>query len=423
MMNIVYFEGVLSKVRQVNLKFLAIAVFAVASLTFTGCSGTPSSPGTVGAGDAAAKVNGKEIKMEAVEKAIKANTGGQETRLSPLELATARLQVLQQLIQQEVMYQKAEAEKTVPTDEEVTAQFNKFKTESKVSAEEFDKQMKEAGETEESMKERIKKEMAINKLVEKVTSKVEAPKDSEITAFFDGNKEAFVKRKGVKLAAIVVDPNDNGEGDTTKNPADAALRVKEIAAQLQQGADFATVAREKSEDASRANGGDLGYFSEDELKQNYPQLAAGFMDANFAVGRVAGPFNLEGRYYIFKLQERNDKEEALTLESPGVRQQITESLVNARKQLLSTSYATMAMNEAKVENYLAKKVIENPNELSGARPAGANSPVNTNANSAATANTNAAANTTANTPTNSNTNATAAKPAASAPANANTNTK
>ena len=46
-------------------------------------------------------------------------------------------------------------------------------------------------------------------------------------------------------------------------------------------------------------------------------------------------------------------------------------LVNNRKQLLAASYQAIAMNEAKIENFLAKKVVDNPNELSGARPAGA----------------------------------------------------
>lgn len=422
-MNIVYFEGVLSKVREVNFKFLAVAVLAIAALTFTGCndSAAPAKDGKVNPGDTAATVNGKAIKMEEVEKLIKAQLQGQESQVSQLELATTRLQILQQLIQQEVMYQKAEAEKTIPSDDEVTQEFNKRKTASGKSAEQIQKDMEAAGQTEATFKEGIKKEIAINKLIEKITSKVDAPKDSEIEGFFKGNPDYFVKRKGVKLAAIVVDPNDNGEGDTTKTPADAALKLKEIAEQLNQGADFAAVAREKSEDQSRANGGDLGYVTEDDLKRNYPQLA-GFMDPKVQIGRVVGPFNLEGRYYIFKLQERSDKEETLTLESPGVRQQITDSLINARKQLLTSSYTAIAMEEAKIDNLLAKQVVNNPNELSGARPA---PPANANTNTAATANANSntAVVTNTNTATNKNTNTTAAKPTASPAAKANTNTK
>jgi activator of HSP90 ATPase len=104
------------------------------------------------------------------------------------------------------------------------------------------------------------------------------------------------------------------------------------------------------------------------------------MNPQFTVGRITNAVPIAGKIYIFKLQERVDKEENLTLESPQVRPQINEMLVNNRKQLLAASYQAIAMNEAKIENYLAKKVVENPNELSGARPAAA-----ANANTAAPA--------------------------------------
>ena len=110
--------------------------------------------------------------------------------------------------------------------------------------------------------------------------------------------------------------------------------------------------------------------------------------------------------YVLKLQERSDKDEELTLESPGIRQQVTDSLINARKQLLVQAYAAIAMNEAKIENFLAKKVVDNPNELSGARPAGADTPANTNANTNANMSSNTNTNTNANTNTKAaNTNA------------------
>lgn len=424
MKDIVYIRGVKATVRQSNFKFLAIAFLAVVSFVFSACNstGTTSTPtGDVNPEGAAATVNGTTIKMEDVERAIKQQGQGQEARLSPLELAQARLQVLDSLIQQEVMYQKAEKEGSVPKDEEVTAEFNKTKQASGLSQEKFDEEMKKANQTEASVKETIKKQLAIKNLIDKITSKIEPPKDSEIEAFYNGNKDAFVKKRGVKLAAIVVDPADNGEGDTTKNPADATLKIKEIATQLQNGADFATLAREKSEDNSRVQGGDLGYISEDALRQNFgDQTAAGFMDPNFTVGRVAGPFNIQGRYYIFKLQERVDKDEAQTLESPGVRQQIIDSLINARKQLLAASYQEIAMNEAKIDNILAKQVIDNPNNFSGARPA---APVDANTNTNANTNANTSVNTNTAANTNSNANVNAAKPQTKPSVAANANTK
>src|SRR5206468_7221451 len=147
--------------------------------------------------------------------------------------------------------QKAEKEGTVPSDEEITAEINKQKTQSGKSADEIEKEMRDAGVTDAALRDQVKKQLAIQKLVDKITGKIEPPKDSEIEAFYNGNKDAFVKKKGVKLAAIVIDPKNTGEGDTTVDEQSAVIKANEIAKQLQSGADFATIAREKSEDESK----------------------------------------------------------------------------------------------------------------------------------------------------------------------------
>lgn len=419
MIDTVNFEGVKATVRNTNFRFLTIAVLAFVILALTGCPTNNPGGGDPRSNESAATVNGKAITMEEVERAVKQQAQGQESKLSQLELAQARLQVLESLIQQEVMFQKAEKEGTIPSEDDVTAEFNKRKTASGLSAEQFDAKMKEVGETEASAREAIKKGLAIQRLVDKITGKIEPPKDEEINNFYNGNKEAFVKKRGVKLGAIVIDPAKNFEGDTTVDEQSAVLKGNEIINQLKQGADFATVAREKSEDQSKFQGGDLGYISEEEMKQSFPpQVVATMMNPQFQVGQLL-PTPMQGKFYIFKLQERNDKDENLTLESPGMREKVTSSLVDARKQLLSQSYAAIAMNEAKIENFLAQKVVNNPNELSGARPASMNTPAantNANANVSANANTNAA-------PTNANANTNAkanVKPAANTKANTNT---
>src|SRR6476469_5025032 len=126
------------------------------------------------------------------------------------------------------MFQKAEKEGTVPNEEAITAEINKQKTQSGKSADQIDKEMKESGMTEAALRESVKKALAIQNLVDKITGKIEPPKDSEIEAFYNGNKDAFVKKRGVKLAAIVIDPANTGEGDTTIDEQSAILRGNEI---------------------------------------------------------------------------------------------------------------------------------------------------------------------------------------------------
>lgn len=426
MIEIDTFKGVIATVQNFKLRIFSITTAILFTVVLGGCSGdTASNTGLGGANpnEIAAKVNGKEIRMEDVEKGIKAQSQGEETRFSPLELASARLSVLQQLIQTEVMFQKAEKEQALPSEDDISVEVNKRKTSSGLSAEEFDKQMKLAGETEQSWRQNVKKELALQKLQEKIAGKVESPKDKEIEEFFNTNKEQFKKKRGAELAAIVIDPANSGQGDTTTTEDQARAKATEIYQRAVSGADFATLAREASEDLqTRSKGGDWRYFSEDEMKQTLGQQVADLIMTKLQNGQVLpAAVPLEGRILIVKLQSKQEKDEDLTLESPGVRQRVAELLINARKSLLWQSYGAIAINEAKVENYLAQKVVDNPNELSGARPAAVATPEAANTNTANSANMSNTANT--NTEA-SNTNTAAAnktapanKPAANKAAN------
>lgn len=416
-------KGVRAIVQIYKKSIVAGAALAISAGLMAACgSPGPTNSGSSGVdpNETAAKVNGKAITMQEVDRGVKQQTQGQDSKLSPLELAGARLQVLQSLVEQEVMFQKAEKEGAVPTEEEITAEINKQKSQSGKSADQIEKDMKDQGMTEASLREQVKKGIAIQKLVEKVTGVIAPPKDAEIEAFYNGNKEAFVKKKGVKLAAIVIDPSNAGEGDQSVDEQSSVLRANEVIGKLKAGQDFAAVAREYSEDQSKFQGGDLGYLAETDLNQAFPeQTVASLMNPQLQIGGVITTRS-QGKLFILKLQERSDKDEAVTLESPGIRQQVIESLGNNRKQLLAASYQAVAMSEAKIENFLAKKVVENPNELSGARPAGAATAANTasNANAAPANAANApAANANSAAKPEANANANAAKPAANAPAN------
>ena len=184
---------------------------------------------------------------------------------------------------------------------------------------------------------------------------------------------------------IVVDPADNSQqgiaGDDAKNETDAKTKIDNINQQLKSGADFATVARARSEDStSLQRGGDIGFASEDDLKANgFPaDLVARFMGA-MQVGDRTDPVRFpSGKWYIFKLQDKRLQTENLTLESQGVRQQITVALTNQRKEILNSALLEVAISEAKIVNTFASNILANPGNL-GLRPASADAakPANT----------------------------------------------
>jgi peptidyl-prolyl cis-trans isomerase SurA len=356
-------------VHKISKLLITLALLAPAAVVFTAC-GTGSGTGT--ASDIAATVNGKSIMLKEVDYIISQQTGGQQAQMSPLQLAQARLQVLNGLIQKEVMFQRAEKEKLVPTEEEITQEVNKQKQQANMTEEEFQKWVKDQGQTLEAVRDEARKKIAIQRLQDKVTGKITIS-DKEVEDYYVNNKQQFVDKRGAGLAAIVVDPADNNLQNDAKGELEAKQKIDRLYQRLKSNGDFATIAREESEDPnSNVNGGDVGYAAEEELKQNGfpPELIAQFLGP-MQIGEYTQPVRFSnGHWYIFKLTRKQLQTENLTLEtkSPNVRQQITDGLLNQRKQILNAALLEVAMNEAKINNNLAGTMLNNPSNL-GLRPA------------------------------------------------------
>ena len=281
--------------------------------------------------------------------------------------------MLSSLIQREVLFQRAEREKVLPTEAQIDGAIATQKQNSGMTAEDFDKSLKAQNLSMETLREEARKELAIAALQDKYSGKIDIS-DREVEEFYNNNRDKFKNERGVALAMIVVDPQDNsatGITDDAKNDADAKLKIDNIYQQLQGKADFATVARARSEDVNTlARGGDIGFANEEHLKNNnFPaELVSGFFNP-MQVGDYTQPtcFN-SGRWYIFKLADKRLTTENLTLDSPGVRQQIAQALTNQRKQILNAALLETAVNEARIINNLAANMLNNPSNL-GLRPA------------------------------------------------------
>lgn len=356
--------------RAVKQSIQILFVAAIAAMFFTACNRAGGGEAN-DAGAVAATVNSKNIPLKNVDRLINMQLQGQQNQMSELQRAQARLQVLDGLVQEEVLFQRAEKEKLLPTEDEVTQFINDQKQQSGMTDEDFQKRLKEQNQTSEALREEVRRNLAIQKLRDKFGTKL-AVKDDEVTAFYNENKQQFINARGVGLASIVVDPADNGGTNDAKSEADATAKINNIYQRLKSGADFATVAREQSEDPNTGQrGGDLGFATEDALKQSGmpPELIGQFFGA-MKVGDITAPVKFpSGLHYIFKLQQKQLQNQNLTLEDPGVRQQITQALLKERKQVLNQALLDVALYDAKITNNLATGMLNNPNSMSGLRPA------------------------------------------------------
>ena len=352
-------------------KVSAVTCLAVFGLIINGCTGGGAE---VQNNQVAATVNGRNIMLSEVERMVNQQAGGDTSSFNQLQMAQARLAVLESLIQREVLFQRAEKEKVLPTEAQIDGAIATQKQNSGMTAEAFEKGLKEQNLSMETLRDEARKELAIAALQDKYSGKIDIS-DREVEELYNSNRDRFKSERGVALAMIVVDPQDNsssGIRDDAKNEADAKLKVDNIYQQLQGKADFATVARAKSEDAnSVARGGDIGFANEELLKNNnFPADLVSSFFGSMQVGDYTQPTFFNGRWYIFKLADKRLTTENLTLDSPGVRQQIAQALTNQRKQILNAALVQTAINEARIVNNLAGNMLNNPSNL-GLRPAGA----------------------------------------------------
>jgi peptidyl-prolyl cis-trans isomerase C len=78
--------------------------------------------------------------------------------------------------------------------------------------------------------------------------------------------------------------------------------AKEIEAELKKGADFATLAKQKSKDPGAAEGGDLGWFTKD-------QMVPEFADVAFKLdkGQISDPVKTQFGWHIIKVEDKRIK--------------------------------------------------------------------------------------------------------------------
>jgi peptidyl-prolyl cis-trans isomerase C len=75
--------------------------------------------------------------------------------------------------------------------------------------------------------------------------------------------------------------------------------AKAILAQLKGGADFATLAKEKSKDPGAAEGGDLGYFTKEQMVPEFAEVAF-----KLGKGQLSDPVKTQFGWHVIKVEDK-----------------------------------------------------------------------------------------------------------------------
>jgi len=344
---------------------LALALSSSLLLTaFSGCNHTPSP-------DVMASVNAKDISRSDLDKAYtnyKATQGEAPQEPGAEQANIVRLKLLDTLIDDEILQQRAEKLNLAASEEDINAKLTELKA--PYTQEEFDKQLKQRNITLDDLKQQLRRNLTSEKLINKEINSKIAITDADINSYYGAHKAEYnVLEPQYHLARIVVSAVSaqqpgNLPGAKAVSDAEAKKKIQAVRNRLASGEDFGALAMNFSEDQNASStAGDIGFVAESNLQTDSGVFAAitklkpGQVTDVLPVYGGAGPAQRVIGYAIYKFLAREPAGQR-ELSNPSVQQSIRQILRESHAQLLRQAYYEKLRNEAKIRNYFAEQILK-----------------------------------------------------------------
>ncbi len=167
--------------------------------------------------------------------------------------------------------------------------------------------------------------LLINELQNSIVNSVEVS-DAEIEKYYNENKDRFTVEEQVEASHILVEDEET---------------AKEILNKLNNGSDFAELAKEYSLDGSATRGGNLGFFPRGRMVKPFEEAAFALQ-----VGEISEPVKTDFGYHIIKV---TDRQEAKTLSLEESKEDIRSTLLYQKQMETLRTYLMELRENAEVE--------------------------------------------------------------------------
>jgi len=184
----------------------------------------------------------------------------------PARRAKVEREVLQQMIRDRLADQEIQRLKIVVNQREVDEAIEGIKQENRFTEAQFDYLIQQQGMTRQQFRQQIKREMERSRLVDRVLKSKTIVTPEQIDAYLKEDQSGFGEKR--RLAIIMLPYPEGADKQKVEQVDKLAL---DVISRLKAGEDFSKIAKQYSKGPAAEDGGDLGYFSTDELA---PQIEA-----------------------------------------------------------------------------------------------------------------------------------------------------
>jgi len=260
----------------------------------------------------------------------------QMARGANLEQSQVVRQAVDQLVVREVLVVAAQDAKIVLDPAKVQAALDKQRAQD--GPERFAKMLADSGLAEAELAQLESKRQLIQAFIDAKIAPSVTVSDQEVKAYYDGHPQQFIRPERFKLRMIVAEIPPNAD-EAKVNAAKA--RINAAHQRVVVGEDFAMVAADVSDHASRSRGGEVGWVPKGGLP---PELESSFADLK--PGAASAPLKTPFGYFIFKVDE---KAPASTESFEAVQARLGKHLRDQRVNEAVQRYAAARSSSMKVE--------------------------------------------------------------------------
>jgi peptidyl-prolyl cis-trans isomerase C len=297
-----------------------------------------SQPAAGSGADVAAKVNGVPITTLELNRSFQAHVQVPYSTVQEDPRAKEVLrQILDNLIDRELLLQRAKSLKMAVPAQQVDTQMQQL-LQRFPSKEAFDQALMAQNLTLDSVKKDVESQLLRQQLVKKeILDKVNVSA-GDVQTFYDKNKDKYVEEEQVRARHILikvppeVSPTDEAK---LKGKADDALK------RAKQGEDFAALATELSDDGSKENGGDLGFFPRGRMVPAFEEVAF-----TLQPGQMSEVVRSQFGYHIIKVEDRKT---GRALAFDEAKSQVKDDLTQQQTYERYQQYMAGLRSKAKVE--------------------------------------------------------------------------
>jgi parvulin-like peptidyl-prolyl isomerase len=181
----------------------------------------------------------------------------------PTDQAELERSVLEDLIREKLLEERAKEMAVSATDEEVEAAVAHVKAQYNLTTDaEFDAALAQSGMTRDELRRQMRQTITLQKVIGRDVSSQLQLTDDQLRLEYERKKDQFYTIPESAHVAEIVIKFWPGDAETRQK---AVAQTDEIRQRIQSGAKFADLARELSEGTTREKGGDLGTVSKGEL--------------------------------------------------------------------------------------------------------------------------------------------------------------